>query len=55
MSEIRDKISDIIDAEDAGIFELTSWEAGFIESVLDRETISPAQAQVINKIWDKIE
>ena len=45
--------ADIIVELDDGEFEVTDWEAGFIESTLKRTDFTEKQKNVIRKMHDK--
>lgn len=49
-SELEIMVEDIIKREE----KLSDWERGFISDIEDRKHFSPKQAEVINKIWDRI-
>lgn len=47
----REFISDLDDAT----FDITNWEAEFLESVLGKDTFSPKQREVIDNLRRKYE
>ncbi len=48
--ELETMVEDILKREE----KLSDWERGFISDIECQKRFSPKQAEIINKIWDRV-